>query len=254
MKSLEYQDSDFIKTRNTQLQQMQAMYDYGRQQELAIQAKKKATQSSHIIYMLVICCIVILVIFTYIHRRKMLLKKKRIDAIKLLYEDSLLRLKNMQEELVWLKKEKDSISSKVIQEKEEAYSKLKEELKDICKKFDNSQLTEVDVLLKNSSIYKKLHYIEVHPKEKVSTEDWYDLEMTVEHLIPSFVPILKERLSEKEYHICLLVKLGFSTSFIATLVGITSSGVSASRKTMLAKLCNRVGTPKDFDEYVRKIQ
>ena len=254
LKSLEYQDSDFIKTRNTQLQQMQAMYDYGRQQELAIQAKKKATQSSHIIYMLVICCIVILVIFTYIHRRKMLLKKKRIEAIKLLYEDSLLRLKNMQEELVWLKKEKDSISSKVIQEKEEAYSKLKEELKDICKKFDNSQLTEVDVLLKNSSIYKKLHYIEVHPKEKVSTEDWYDLEMTVEHLIPSFVPILKERLSEKEYHICLLVKLGFSTSFIATLVGITSSGVSASRKTMLAKLCNRVGTPKDFDEYVRKIQ
>lgn len=254
LKSLEYQDSDFIKTRNTQLQQMQAMYDYGRQQELAIQAKKKATQSSHIIYMLVICCIVILVIFTYIHRRKMLLKKKRIEAIKLLYEDSLLRLKNMQEELVWLKKEKDSISSKVIQEKEEAYSKLKEELKDICKKFDNSQLTEVDVLLKNSSIYKKLRYIEVHPKEKVSTEDWYDLEMTVEHLIPSFVPILKERLSEKEYHICLLVKLGFSTSFIATLVGITSSGVSASRKTMLAKLCNRVGTPKDFDEYVRKIQ
>ena len=79
----------------------------------------------------------------------MLLKKKRIEAIKLLYEDSLLRLKNMQEELVWLKKEKDSISSKVIQEKEEAYSKLKEELKDICKKFDNSQLTEVDVLLKN---------------------------------------------------------------------------------------------------------
>ena len=60
--------------------------------------------------------------------------------------------------------------------------------------------------------------------------------------------------SFKEYHICLLVKLGFSTSFIANLVGITSSGVSFSRKTMLAKLCNRVGSPKEFDEYVRKIR
>ena len=246
LKSLAYQDSDFIKTRNTQLQQMQAMYDYGRQQELAIKAEKKASQSSHIIYMLIICCIVILVIFTYIYRRNMLLKKKRIETTKLLYEDSLLRLKNMQEELVQLKKEKDSLSSKAIQEKEE--------VKDICKKFDNPQLTEVDVLLKNSFIYKKLRYIEMHPMEKIGSDDWRELEQTIERLIPSFIPILRERLSEKEYHICLLVKLGFSTSFIANLVGITSSGVSFSRKTMLAKLCNRVGSPKEFDEYVRKIR
>lgn len=176
----------------------------------------------------------------------MLLKKKRIETTKLLYEDSLLRLKNMQEELVQLKKEKDSLSSKAIQEKEE--------VKDICKKFDNPQLTEVDVLLKNSFIYKKLRYIEMHPMEKIGSDDWRELEQTIERLIPSFIPILRERLSEKEYHICLLVKLGFSTSFIANLVGITSSGVSFSRKTMLAKLCNRVGSPKEFDEYVRKIR
>ena len=254
LKSLAYQDSDFIDTRNSQLQQIQAMYDYGRHQELAIQAEKKASQRTHIIYLLVISSIVILVIFTYIYRRNILLKKKRIEATKLLYEDSLLRLKNMQEELVQLKKEKDSLSSKAIQEKEEAYSKLKEEVKDICKKFDNSQLTEVDVFLKNSSIYKKLKYIEMHPKEKIGSDDWRELEQTIERLVPSFIPILKERLSEKEYHICLLVKLGFSTSFIANLVGITSSGVSASRKAMLAKLCNRVGSPKEFDEYVRKIR
>ena len=33
LKSLEYQDSDFIETRNTQLQQLQGMYDYGRHQK-----------------------------------------------------------------------------------------------------------------------------------------------------------------------------------------------------------------------------
>lgn len=184
----------------------------------------------------------------------MFLKKKRIEATKLLYEDSLLRLKNMQKELELLKKEKDNSLSKSIQEKEKAYSKLKETVKEICKKFNNSHLTEVDIFFKNSSIYKKLQYIEMHPKEKVDLEDWKELEKTIECLIPSFIPILKERLSKKEYHICLLVKLGFSTSFIATLVGITPSGVSASRKTMLAKLCNRMGSPKDFDEFVRKIQ
>ena len=254
LKSIEYQDSDFIDTRNTQLQQMQAMYDYGRHQELTILAEKKASQRTYIICILIISCIAILAIFTNVYRRNMFLKKKRIETAKLLYEDTLLRLKKMQEELVQLKKEKDDTLAKVIQDKEEAYSKLKEEVKNICKKFDNSQLTEIDVLLKNSSIYKKLQYLEMHPKEKIGSEDWHELEKMVEHLIPSFIPILKERLSEKEYHICLLVKLNFSTSFIANLVGITSSGVSASRKTMLAKLCNRIGTPKEFDDYVRKLQ
>ena len=254
LKCIEYQDSDFIETRNSQLQQMQAMYDYGRHQDLAVSAEKRATLRAHIIYILVISSIVILVIFAFIYRRNMILKKKRIEATKLLYEDSLMRLKNMQEELILLKKEKDSSLAKAIQEKEDAYSKLKEDVKDICKKINNSQLTEVDFLLRNSSIYKKFRYIEMHPKEKVSSEDWNELEKTVERLIPSFIPILKERLSEKEYQICLLVKIKISTSFIATLVGITSSGVSAARKSMLFKLCNRIGHPKDFDEYVRKIQ
>lgn len=84
-------------------------------------------------------------------------------------------------------------------------------------------------------------------------EDWIALETTVEQLIPSFVPILKEQLSEKEYHICLLVKMGFSTSFIAGLVNLSSSAVCAARKRMLEKLCHKVGTPKDFDEFVRHI-
>ena len=254
LKSLEYQDSDFIETRNSQLQQMQAMYDYGRHQELAVQAEKKAMQRTHMMYMLLIGGIILFVVFSYIYRRKMLLKEKRAEASKLLYEDSLLRLKEKEEEIALLKKEKDKSMEVVIRDKEEAISKLKDGIKDICQKYGNSQLTEVDVLLRNSSIYKKLRFLEMHPKEKVESEDWSELEMTVERLIPSFIPIFKERLSEKEYHICLLVKLSFSTSFIATLVGITSSGVSASRKKMLEKLCNRVGTPKDFDEYVRKVQ
>lgn len=93
LKCIEYQDSDFIETRNSQLQQMQAMYDYGRHQDLAVSAEKRATLRAHIIYILVISSIVILVIFAFIYRRNMILKKKRIEATKLLYEDSLMRLK-----------------------------------------------------------------------------------------------------------------------------------------------------------------
>lgn len=185
MKSLEYQDSDFIETRNTQLQQLQGMYDYGRHQKLAVQAEKKAIQRSHIIYILVIACVTILVISAYIYRRGILLKKKRIAATQLLYEDSLLKLQKLQEELSQLRKEKANTESSIIREKEEVISKLKEEVKDIRAKFSNPLLSDADIILRNSSIYKKLRYIEMHPMEKLAQEDWNELETTVERFIPS---------------------------------------------------------------------
>lgn len=62
--------------------------------------------------------------------------------------------------------------SLVIREKEEAISKLKEEVKDIRAKFSNPLLSDADIILRNSSIYKKFRYIEMHPMEKLAQEDW----------------------------------------------------------------------------------
>lgn len=253
LKSLDYQDSIFVEVKHTQLHQVHALYDYNRTQQKAILAEKKAAKRAKLIYILILGCLSLGILGIIIYRRKMILKEKRIEATQLLYEDSLLKLKKLQGELVQLREERDYVKSQAIIEKENAISRLKVEVKDIRKKFSNSLLSDSDVILRNSSIYKKLHYTEMHPRETFAQEDWVILEATVEQLIPSFVPILKERLSQKEYHICLLVKLGFSTSFIARLVNLSSSGVSAARKKMLEKLCHRIGTPKDFDEFVRQI-
>lgn len=100
------------------------------------------------------------------------MKKKRIAATQLLYEDSLLKLQKLQEELSQLRKEKANTESSIIREKEEVISKLKEEVKDIRAKFSNPLLSDADIILRNSSIYKKLRYIEMHPMEKLAQEDW----------------------------------------------------------------------------------
>ena len=46
LQSSEYNDSDLIEARKTQLQQVQAMYDYGRNQEIARRAELKAKRST----------------------------------------------------------------------------------------------------------------------------------------------------------------------------------------------------------------
>ena len=253
LQSSEYNDSDLIEARKTQLQQVQAMYDYGRNQEIARMAEQKAKRSTQMNYMIVFACVILFLFLSYIYRKQLALKKKRIAASKLVYEDSLLKLKRLQEEKAQLVAEKDKKLAQIITEKENAISKLVSEIHDIQNRYSLSSMSDAYLVLKNSSIYKKIQCIEAHPLEEMNEEDWTELADTVEELIPNFIPMLKNRVSDRDYRICLLIRLGIPASLMARLLNLSDAAISKSRKTMLKKLCGKVGKPKEFDEYVLNI-
>ena len=254
LKSSEYNDSDLLAVRESQLQQIQAMYNYGRNQEIARKAELKAERITMLVYVLIAGGVVIFLLLTYLYLKQLKKKKEKILVTKHLYDDSLLKLRQKQEELELLRIVNDRKIADVIKEKEQTINKLEDDLKDIRDKYSNSSLSDVDILLKESSIYKRIKYLELHPKEIMRENDWIELEETIEQLIPSFIPLLKNRLNVIAYRICLLVKLEISTSSIAILLGLSSSAISKYRKVMLEKLCGRSGKPKDFDEYIRQIE
>ena len=254
LKSSEYNDSDLLAVRESQLQQIQAMYNYGRNQEIARKAELKAERITMLVYVLIAGGVVIFLLLTHLYLKQLKKKKEKILVTKHLYDDSLLKLRQKQEELELLRTVNDRKIADVIKEKEQTINKLEDDLKDIRDKYSNSSLSDVDILLKESSIYKRIKYLELHPKETMRENDWIELEETIEQLIPSFIPLLKNRLNVIAYRICLLVKLEISTSSIAILLGLSSSAISKYRKVMLEKLCDRSGKPKDFDEYIRQIE
>ena len=253
LQSSEYNDSDLIEARKTQLQQVQAMYDYGRNQEIARMAEQKAKRSTQMNYMIVFACVILFLFLSYIYRKQLALKKKKIAVSKKLYEDCLLKLKRLQDEKAKLVAENDNKLAHVITEKENTINKLKAEINDIQERYSLSSISNVELSLMDSSICKKIKFIEVHPRKKMSDEDWKELADTVEKTIPNFIPRLKNKLNDKDYQICLLIRLGFSTSLIARLLGLSDAAISKSRKTMLKKLCGKIGRPKEFDEYVLQI-
>ena len=253
LQSSEYNDSDLIEARKTQLQQVQAMYDYGRNQEIARMAEQKAKRSTQMNYMIVFACVILFLFLSYIYRKQLALKKKRIAASKLVYEDCLLKLKRLQEEKAQLVAEKDKKLAQIITEKENAISKLVSEIHDIQNRYSLSSMSDAYLVLKNSSIYKKIQCIEAHPLEEMNEEDWTELADTVEELIPNFIPMLKNRVSDRDYRICLLIRLGIPASLMARLLNLSDAAISKCRKTMLKKLCGKVGKPKEFDEYVLNI-
>ena len=254
LQSSEYNDSDLIEARKTQLQQVQAMYDYSRNQEIAKNADQKAERSTRMNYMIVLSCLMLFLLLSYIYRKQIAIKKKKIAVSKRLYEDSLLKLKRLQDERAKLVTENDNKLAQVIMEKENTISKLKAEITHIQERYSLSSVSDADLILKDSSIYKKIKFIEVHPKEKMCEEDWKELADTIEEVVPNFIPVLKNKLNDKDYQICLLVRLGFSTSLVARLLGLSDAAISKSRKTMLKKICRKEGKPKEFDEYILQIQ
>lgn len=249
-----YNDSANLDMERDLMQKMQAIYDYDRWKNVAHNEEIKATRANLtlLVSILVSVSVIIIGILTFLVYRK----KRKLELQEKEEQENLIRqqIYNTKQELELLRTVNDRKIADVIKEKEQTINKLKEDLKDIRDKYSNSSLSDVDILLKESSIYRRIKYLELHPKETMRENDWIELEETIEQLIPSFIPLLKNRLNVIGYRICLLVKLEISTSSIAILLGLSSSAISKNRKVMLEKLCGRSGKPKDFDEYIRQIE
>lgn len=249
-----YNDSANLDMERDLMQKMQAIYDYDRWKNVAHNEEIKATRANLtlLVSILVSVSVIIIGILTFLVYRK----KRKLELQEKEEQENLIRqqIYDTKQELELLRTVNDRKIADVIKEKEQTINKLKEDLKDIRDKYSNSSLSDVDILLKESSIYKRIKYLELHPKETMRENDWIELEETIEQLIPSFIPLLKNRLNVIAYRICLLVKLEISTSSIAILLGLSSSAISKNRKVMLEKLCGRSGKPKDFDEYIRQIE
>ena len=249
-----YNDSANLDMERDLMQKMQAIYDYDRWKNVAHNEEIKATRANLtlLVSILVSVSVIIIGILTFLVYRK----KRKLELQEKEEQENLIRqqIYDTKQELELLRTVNDRKIADVIKEKEQTINKLEEDLKDIRDKYSNSSLSDVDILLKESSIYKRIKYLELHPKEIMRENDWIELEETIEQLIPSFIPLLKNRLNVIAYRICLLVKLEISTSSIAILLGLSSSAISKYRKVMLEKLCGRSGKPKDFDEYIRQIE
>ena len=249
-----YNDSANLDMERDLMQKMQAIYDYDRWKNVAHNEEIKATRANLtlLVSILVSVSVIIIGILTFLVYRK----KRKLELQEKEEQENLIRqqIYNTKQELELLRTVNDRKIADVIKEKEQTINKLKEDLKDSRDKYSNSSLSDVDILLKESSIYRRIKYLELHPKETMRENDWIELEETIEQLIPSFIPLLKNRLNVIGYRICLLVKLEISTSSIAILLGLSSSAISKNRKVMLEKLCGRSGKPKDFDEYIRQIE
>lgn len=250
--SAAYNDSNLVEVRATQLGQMQAMYDYSRNEKLAEKARQEVQQHKQEIYMIILASSFVIIVLLSFFRNRNKKRNQKLAISQQLYNDSMSQLHSMKQELVQLQDMNEQKINKLIKEKETAIQKLQDIVKSYETPIMGQKLLEQERQIKATDIYKRFVYLENHPTTNVCQTDWINLEITLENLVIGFSS-LKQKLNTKEYHICLLIKLKLSPSIISHMIGTSQSDITLSRQRMLQKVCGQIGKAKDFDQYIQKL-
>ena len=241
-------DTIYARMSTEHLQQMQAMYNYNRYRQNAEEAEKDALRTKYISIIIIMAIMAAaiggaLAVRTYIMRKR----RARVDEIKE-YERSISELKKARRELDILTENRQTRMESLIKEKEEEIERLQKEKAEYEKKKDiAARMTPfadepvVRILRRHA---EKEHVMMSGEERKMLISLFDSYEETSR---------LKAVLSESEYELCLLVKLGFAPSQISLLTGRSRSDITNIRKRLYNKITGKDGTSKDFDRYIKSL-
>ena len=241
-------DSAYAQMSTEHLQQMQAMYNYNRYRQTAEEAEKDALRTKYISIIIIMAIMAAaigwaLAVRTYIIRKR----RARVNEIKE-YERSISELKKAKRELDILTENRQTRMESLIKEKEEEIERLQKEKAEYEKKKD------IAARMTPFADEPVVRILRRHAEKEHVMMSGEERKMLIS-LFDSYEEIsrLKAVLSESEYELCLLVKLGFAPSQISLLTGRSRSDITNIRKRLYNKITGKDGTSKDLDRYIKSL-
>ena len=241
-------DTIYARMSTEHLQQMQAMYNYNRYRQTAEEAEKDALRTKYISIIIIMAIMAAaiggaLAVRTYIIRKR----RARVNEIKE-YERSISELKKARRELDILTENRQTRMESLIKEKEEEIERLQKEKAEYEKKKD---IAARMTLFADEPVVRILRR---HAEKEHVMMSGEERKMLIS-LFDSYEETsrLKAVLSESEYELCLLVKLGFAPSQISLLTGRSLQDIAKIRKRMYNRITGKDGSSRDFDRYIKSL-
>lgn len=255
----EYTDSVKTITATESVNKMNSLYNYNlREKENLIlkadNANKKLTLA--ITISLIFTLFVILITYIYRNKQKQKLQTERLKRLKkVLYEQSAEYIQKNNEKITALEQEIKRTSNENLLlieriEKQRAGLILANETA-IRKQAKNES---AKARIGTTDIYKSIQN-HIKRDKVINAQEWKELDEMINREIIDFKTNLYSyyNISPHEYHICMLIRLEFPPTDIATLLGCTTSAVSKARKRLQEKFFSDEGTPKDFDIFIKTL-
>ena len=214
-------DSVYIQRATKEVERIQALHDYTRHQNIAIQEKEKASAEKAKRQLSLAMLLLVVVIAAFIIYLMYIEKKKKQE----LYLQNLEQLEQTQSEVLQLREHAEvndaliAVKEKQIEEQRMRFEELrKDSLKDHA---------AIDSHIKESDIYQIL--LEKQYDSKLTITELRECRKLVLENLPEFNSLLltKEyKISVKDFNVCILLRFGFKSKEVSNLLGLSQVRVS----------------------------
>lgn len=217
-------------------------------QQASARSHKQLAKVAFIIGILVM----VIVVGLLLHRRKMRRYRRLLEQTNADYLDTLKRHETAQRELTNLR-EVSIDGDAVIAQKTAEIDALQQRLA----QFQEDKMSPTDWnigdSLLNSDVVFRMHDLAAQGRTAMPT-DWQQLVEAIAPQLPGLMAKLSApdcHLSDREMRVCLLIRLRFIPSEIATLVIASPQVITNIRVRLLEKIYRRKGGARMFDELIR---
>ena len=240
MLSEQYDDSLYLTNYRSDLQKNEQLYNYTRYLESSHKYKMMSDKRMHgiIILSLLLLLFVLTTAVFYSHK-------------KMQHKTQLLDYKNKINQLSQLKASRESD----IVGKDKKIADLTHQIEHLQSSIDKEIKEDLDHILMESDIVKRILKTVYHPKNQLNNNDWNELNLLFEREYPNFHSTLyvRHRLTDLEYRVCQLARIQISPSIISLLMGFDHSYATTVRKRLHLKILGKAGKPKQFDDFLNSI-
>lgn len=246
--SYQINDKRILDLSTREIQNMQQLYNYTRNQEIAKQEQKRAGKMQFFLVVIGSSLLVCLLLIAFYYKHVRVSRKiermgyeKKLEILQEAKQKQKLLLDNQIEQMTKETNEQIVVLTKQLDE----YQKEKN--------LTDKQMKEDE--LQASVISRKFHEVG-NGRAMVELEDWDK----IENLLYSEFPVFKQKIMAHkqsmmpdDYQLCLLSRLHFAPYEIANILHLKSSNVTMKRKRMLKLLFGKDGNAKLFDELLQKL-
>ena len=262
-------DSVYAQMATDKVEQMQALYDYSRHQEIAQQERDKRERiekENGTIWNICIGLLLLVILSIYFIRREK--KKRQEEHAK--YNKSVANLAKVQTELNRLRSHREEFAdvasdieqmrahehelNVLIEEKEKEVEQLLFEIDSYKERYKEQSICVEDIL-KSSSVFESIQK-KADRGEMLTEGEWHELNKLVIDTLPdfySFISSKKHKLNNNEFKICILRRLDFAPKTIAYMLNLSPSSVTKIRNNMSKKLFGEEVNSKEFDKLLKNL-
>jgi hypothetical protein len=246
--SYEMNDSVYAHMATKEVEQIQGMYDYSRNQEIARQEKERADHARAIIQLISVFSFLLIILAVYIAREiHKKIKKERAE-----YKNKVSLLAKTQADVIKLRSYGSELNQ-MLTAKENETTKLLAEIEKYKERIGQQKLSS-DALLENSEAYILLK--KTADKALVlSEEEWQYAFMMVVDILPNFYKLISSKrleFNDNEFKTCILLRLHFTSKDVANMLGVTQPYITKICRSLMQKLFKEDGKSKELTERLKQ--